>query len=112
MLCSICAGQMRVIACITYSAGNRRILSQLVAETEPPCIAPARGPPQWDEAHAGAVNFGRLDLNKRSLNAGWQACDAQNQDHDHAHAYARAIGFTVRCSPRWGWEPTGIRHIE
>jgi len=33
------------------------MFAQLVAETEPPRIAPARGPPQWDEAHAGGGEF-------------------------------------------------------
>jgi hypothetical protein len=48
LLCPICAGQMRVIAFITHSADIRQILEHIGAETEPPRIAPARGPPLWD----------------------------------------------------------------
>ena len=48
LLCPICAGQMRVIAFITHSAHIRQILEHIGAETEPPRIAPARGPPLWD----------------------------------------------------------------
>jgi hypothetical protein len=55
LLCPICAGQMRVIAFITYSADIRHILAHIGAQTEKPRIAPARGPPLWDESHAGAV---------------------------------------------------------
>jgi hypothetical protein len=46
--CPVCGGQMRVIACITYSADIRQILAHIGAQTEPPRIAPVRGPPLWD----------------------------------------------------------------
>jgi len=49
LLCPICGGQMRIIAFITHSADIRHILAYIGAETEPPRIAPARGPPLWDE---------------------------------------------------------------
>ena len=39
---------MRVIAFITYSADIRHMLAHIGAETEPPRIKPARGPPLWD----------------------------------------------------------------
>ena len=45
---------MRVIAFITYSADLRHILEHIGVETEPPRIAPARGPPLWDGADAQA----------------------------------------------------------
>jgi hypothetical protein len=38
---------MRVIAFITYSADIGHLLAHIVAETEPPRIAPARGPLLW-----------------------------------------------------------------
>jgi hypothetical protein len=38
---------MRVIAFITYSADIRHLLAHIGAQTEPPRIAPARGPPLW-----------------------------------------------------------------
>jgi hypothetical protein len=56
LLCPICAGQMRIIAFITHSADIHRILVSLGVESEPPCIAPARGPPLWEgcgDAQAG-----------------------------------------------------------
>jgi len=53
LLCPICSGQMRIIAFITHSADIRQILEHIGAETEPPRIAPARGPPLWAEADAG-----------------------------------------------------------
>ena len=52
LLCPICGGQMRIIAFITYSADIGQILEHIGAETEPPRITPARGPPLWDGADA------------------------------------------------------------
>jgi hypothetical protein len=52
LLCPICGGQMRIIAFITHSADIRHILEHIGAETEPPCITPARGPPLWDGCDA------------------------------------------------------------
>ena len=45
LLCPICGGQMRIIAFITHSADIRQILEHVGANSEPPRIAPARGPP-------------------------------------------------------------------
>jgi len=55
LVCPICGGQMRIIAFITYSADIRQILEHIGAETEPPRITPARGPPLWDECDAQAA---------------------------------------------------------
>ena len=52
LLCPICGGQMRIIAFITHSADIRHILEHIGAETEPPRITPARGPPLWDGCDA------------------------------------------------------------
>ena len=46
---------MRIIAFITHSADIRRILDHIGVESEPPHIAPARGPPQWDGCDAQAA---------------------------------------------------------
>ena len=54
LLCPLCGGQMRIIAFITYSADIGQILEHIGAETEPPRITPARGPPLWDGAEAQA----------------------------------------------------------
>jgi hypothetical protein len=55
LLCPLCGGQMRIIAFITDSADIRQILECIGAETEPPRITPARGPPLWDEYDAQAA---------------------------------------------------------
>jgi hypothetical protein len=52
LLCPLCGGQMRLIAFITHSADIRQILKHIGADSEPPQIAPARGPPLWDECDA------------------------------------------------------------
>jgi hypothetical protein len=49
LLCPKCGGQMRLIAFITHSADIRHILDHIGADSEPPRIAPARGPPLWDD---------------------------------------------------------------
>lgn len=40
LVCPICGGQMRIIACITHSADIRQILDHIGVESEPPPIAP------------------------------------------------------------------------
>ena len=52
LLCPICGGQMRIIAFITHSGDIRQMLDHVGAKSEPPNIAPARGPPMWDECDA------------------------------------------------------------
>jgi hypothetical protein len=52
LLCPMCGGQMRIIAFITHSADIRQILEHIGADSEPPRIAPARGPPLWDDCDA------------------------------------------------------------
>ena len=48
----LCGGQMRIIAFITHSADIRHILEHIGVESQPPHIAPARGPPLWDVCDA------------------------------------------------------------
>ncbi len=45
---------MRIIAFITYSAEIRQILDHIGVDSEPARLAPARGPPLWDECDADA----------------------------------------------------------
>jgi hypothetical protein len=52
LLCPLCGGQMRIIAFITHSADIRQMLDHIGVQSEPPNIAPARGPPFWDECDA------------------------------------------------------------
>jgi hypothetical protein len=49
LLCPMCGGQMRLIAFITEGMQIRRILDHIGVDSQPPHIAPARGPPLWDE---------------------------------------------------------------
>ena len=49
LLCPLCGGQMRIIAFITHSADIRQILNHIGADSEPPHISLARGPPLWDD---------------------------------------------------------------
>jgi hypothetical protein len=45
---------MRIVAFITHSADLRHILEHIGVDSEPPNIAPARGPPLWDGCEADA----------------------------------------------------------
>jgi hypothetical protein len=49
LLCPMCGGQMRLIAFITEGMQIRKILDHIGVDSEPPHIAPARGPPLWDD---------------------------------------------------------------
>ena len=66
LLCPLCGGQMRLIAFITHSADIRKILDHIGADSEPPPISPARGPPLWDDCGAqmddGAQSEPQWDL--------------------------------------------------
>jgi hypothetical protein len=52
LLCPLCGGQMRIIAFITHSADIRQMLDHIGVQAEPPNIAPARGPPMWEDCDA------------------------------------------------------------
>jgi len=58
LLCPMCEGQMRIIAFITFSADIHKILEHIGVEPEAPRIAPARGPPLWDECGARETGEG------------------------------------------------------
>lgn len=45
MQCPMCGGQMRPIAFITEGAEVKKILNHIGVDSEPPSIAPTRGPP-------------------------------------------------------------------
>ena len=48
LVCPCCGADMRIVAFITETA-LRRILTHIGEPAEPPRIAPARGPPAWDD---------------------------------------------------------------
>ena len=58
LVCPLCGRQMRIIAFITHSADIRQILDHIGAESEPPQISPARGPPLWGECGDAQVGEG------------------------------------------------------
>jgi hypothetical protein len=49
LLCPKCGGQMRLIAFNTEGAQIRKILDRIGVDSEPPDVAPVRGPPLWDD---------------------------------------------------------------
>ncbi len=52
LVCPVCQSPMRIIAFITDAGTVRKILDHLGESTQPPRIAPARGPPLWEAAMA------------------------------------------------------------
>lgn len=54
LLCPMCGGQMRLIAFITEGAQIRKILEHIGVDSQPPRVAPARGPPLWEDCDAQA----------------------------------------------------------
>jgi hypothetical protein len=49
LTCPNCGADMRIIAFVTEAAPVQRILAHIAEPNEPPPIAPARGPPGWDD---------------------------------------------------------------
>jgi hypothetical protein len=52
LVCPVCQSPMRIIAFIVDAGTVRKILDHLGESTQPPRIAPARGPPLWEAAMA------------------------------------------------------------
>ncbi len=50
LTCPICQAQMRIIAFINEASDVRKILEHIGESSQPPRIAPARGPPLWELA--------------------------------------------------------------
>jgi len=50
LTCPCCGADMRIVAFITEAAPVERILTHIGEPSRPPPIAPARGPPGWDDA--------------------------------------------------------------
>ena len=48
--CSLCGGEMRIIAFVTDRPAIHSILNYLGEPTAAPEVAPARGPPRWEPA--------------------------------------------------------------
>jgi hypothetical protein len=52
LACPICHAEMRIIAFINEAATVKKILDHIGESTQPPRIAPARGPPLWEAAES------------------------------------------------------------
>ncbi len=52
LVCPMCGGQTRLIASITEGTQTGKILEHIGVDSEPPRIAPARGPPLWQDCDA------------------------------------------------------------
>jgi hypothetical protein len=63
--CPICQAQMQIIAFINETGDVRKILEHIGESSQPPRIAPARGPPLWELAAASA----------QAGNPEWDICD-------------------------------------
>ena len=48
--CTLCGGEMRIIAFVSARPAIHSILTYLGQPTAPPEVAPARGPPLWEQA--------------------------------------------------------------
>jgi hypothetical protein len=57
LVCPNCGADMRIIAFVTEAVPVQRILGHIGEPTEPPPIAPARGPPAWDDAPEPAPDW-------------------------------------------------------
>ena len=55
--CTLCGGEMRLIAFVTDAAAVKTILGHWGQPTSPPEVAPARGPPLWDQAPEPRANW-------------------------------------------------------
>jgi hypothetical protein len=58
LLCPMCGGQMRLIAFITEGTQIEKILDHIGVDSEPPHVAPARGPPLWEDGGDARMDDG------------------------------------------------------
>lgn len=62
LICPNCHSQMRIISFINDAGTVGKILDHIGESTQPPRIAPARGPPLWEAAAEQAGNHPQWDL--------------------------------------------------
>jgi hypothetical protein len=58
LLCPMCGRQMRLIAFVTEGTQIKKILGHIGVDPEPPHIAPARGPPLWEDCGDAQIDHG------------------------------------------------------
>jgi hypothetical protein len=76
-LCTICGGQIRIIAFITHSTAIGQILDHIRVQSETPHIAPARGPSFWD------LVFGTFVYPPRHLPAALGVFEPERYPHNN-----------------------------
>ena len=86
--CPICHASMRIIALINDARTVKKILDHIGESTQPPRVAPARGPPLWEAAAAAeqANNDPQWD---------WSAHCAPESAFDQRSAWAVGGGRLV-----------------
>ena len=55
LTCPQCVAEMRIVAFLTAASTVQRILDHIGEPATPPRIAPARGPPSWEEDDSRAI---------------------------------------------------------
>ena len=99
LVCPRCGGNMRILAFVTEGVQIRRILEHIGVDAQAPPIAPARGPPLWDECDAqGADGAGQ----GAPIDPDWGLCRARHRPH-----YAESPSMPSICqkSQIAGWRP-------
>ena len=97
--CRICHSQMRIIAFINEAATVKKILDHICESTQPPRIAPVRGPSLREAAAAEqAGNDPRWDASTQS-GAEFEFDQRIARQAKSRHAAARR-GVTRACSPK------------
>jgi hypothetical protein len=76
------------ITFITHSAASRQILDHIGVESEPPNIAPARGPPLWEDCDAQMVE-------------GKQLADRQSSESARLQNRTKSVDALVLEGGRW-----------
>ena len=61
LVCPVCGGNMRLIAFITEGVQIRQILEHVGVHAQAPRIAPARGPPLWEDCDVQGADADGLE---------------------------------------------------
>ena len=72
---------MRLIAFITFSSDIHKIKEHNGVESEAPCIAPARGPPLWDDGGAQETGEGVEGVEGMKAEPGWDLANQSPPDY-------------------------------
>ena len=92
LVCPLCGANMRILAFVTEGVQIRRILEHIGVDAQAPPIAPARGPPLWDECDAqGADGAGQ----GAPIDPDWGLCRARHRPHPRDFAFSDTIRFLL-----------------